>query len=47
MYPAVEITLPLDHVCAAQRSSRAASGYAFRNLDRGHEPAPLTANLGV
>jgi hypothetical protein len=38
--PAVEINLHLDHVCPAHTSSRAASEYAFRSLQRGYEPAP-------
>jgi hypothetical protein len=32
MYPAIEITLHLDHIYPAQRRCPAASGYAFRRL---------------
>jgi len=42
LYPAIEITLRLDRVCAAQPSSHAALGYAFRSLYPGHQPAPQT-----
>ena len=42
MYPAIEITLPLDRVCAVQPSRRTALGYAFRSLYPGHQPAPQT-----
>jgi hypothetical protein len=42
MYPAVEINLRLDHVCAAEPSSLAAFGYASRRLYPGHQPAPPT-----
>jgi hypothetical protein len=40
LYPAVEITLHLGHVRAAQPGSRAASGYAFRRLHWGTNLLP-------
>ena len=40
MYPANEIHLHLDHVCAAHREVLAAVGYAFRPRHPGHQPAP-------
>ena len=40
MYPAIEIDLHLDRICAAQRESSAAREAAFRALDVRHQPAP-------
>jgi hypothetical protein len=40
MYPAIEITLHLDHVYAAQPSSHAALGYAFGASIRGTNLLP-------
>jgi hypothetical protein len=49
MYPAIETTLRLNGVCAAQPSRHAALGYAFRSLHLGHQPAPRdrTGSNGV
>jgi hypothetical protein len=41
MYPAIEINLRLDHVCAAHASSLAASGYAFGTSTGGTNLLPL------
>jgi hypothetical protein len=41
MYPAIEITLHLAGVCAAQRQSPAAFEAAFRAFNVRHQPAPL------
>ena len=43
MYPAVEITLRLDHVYAAERPSPTALGSAFRDLHVGTNLLPLQA----
>jgi hypothetical protein len=43
MYPAVEITLRLDHVHAAERPSPTALGSAFRDLHVGTNLLPLQA----
>jgi phosphoglycolate phosphatase-like HAD superfamily hydrolase len=43
MYPAIEITLHLDRVCAAQRPNPVALRSAFRGLHLRHQPAPLDA----
>jgi len=42
MYPATEIDLHLDRICAAQLPSPAAPGGAFRSPNVRHQPAPLT-----
>ena len=43
MYPALEITLRLDRIRAAQRPVPAAVGAAFRTLHVRHQPAPFDA----
>ena len=46
MYPAVEIDLHLDHVCAAQRGGPAALEAAFRTLAVWYQPAPPSTHPG-
>jgi hypothetical protein len=45
MYPALEITLRLDDVCAAQPSSHAARGYAFRSIHLGTNLLPRPCRI--
>jgi hypothetical protein len=40
MYPAIEIALHLDRICAAQRQRPSALDAAFLALDIRHQPAP-------
>jgi len=48
VYPATEIDLHLDHICAAQRPNPTALGGTFQALDVRHQPAPSTnANLAM
>ena len=41
MYPAIEIDLPLNLICPAQRQVQAMPGAAFRSLTVRDQPAPF------
>src|SRR4051794_10310741 len=45
MYPAIEIDLHLDRICAAQRQSPAALDATFQALKVRHQPAPPSTQL--